>query len=438
MLTSIDGKMNARGWLSMAEVLVTLLWLPRATRAQENQFGAQDRADAAKRMIVLAVQQAISSLPPTSAQSYTYEFDPRVDAVLRSEQLGPTAFRSPKPIGKGRFSLRLAASCFELGDSFGPTDYRADGPQAEDQLRKNGRDPMQGLLTRFGVKASASVGLINLSGTYGIASNLDFTVTMPIAIVDAHASEVFIENPDMPGKAVGVPLNTPALLSKPCPASRSPGSCLLDEYLADKTYHVASREFSKIRLDFPDGTHAGVGRISVGSRLAFYRGDRIQLAFMPELFFPSPNEAELAGSASFAILPRAVAAIKASEWARIHIDAGYDYDFHYTELQRFVWNTGASIPLRNADFDLGVGGAEYAEGITWTPDHATFKDDMQRINTISALGSNRLGTTFVDFIGGLKVRVAGETVISGAVTVPLNGEGFRPDALGTVAVEQYF
>ena len=44
----------------------------------------------------------------------------------------------------------------------------------------------------------------------------------------------------------------------------------------------------------------------------------------------------------------------------------------------------------------------------------------------------------MDFIGGLKVRVAGETVISGAVTVPLNGEGFRPDALGTVAVEQYF
>jgi hypothetical protein len=43
----------------------------------------------------------------------------------------------------------------------------------------------------------------------------------------------------------------------------------------------------------------------------------------------------------------------------------------------------------------------------------------------------------VDFLGGIKARITDQVVLSGAVTVPLNDQGFQPDALGTIALELY-
>src|SRR5215831_9102494 len=94
-------------------------------RAQ-SQFGGQARADAAASAIVLAVQQGISSLPPTSGQSFTYEFDPKLDAYTASPALGPTVLRSPQTVGAGKLSFRGAATYFAIDQTLGPILYRED------------------------------------------------------------------------------------------------------------------------------------------------------------------------------------------------------------------------------------------------------------------------------------------------------------------------
>src|SRR5512147_841571 len=105
-------------WLGVVGVVSGVFGISAAAAAQNaNQFGGQDRADAASRMIVLGVQQGISSLPPTSGQSFTYEFDPVLTTYVSSERLGPTALRSPQTIGLNRLSLRVAASYFEVSDT---------------------------------------------------------------------------------------------------------------------------------------------------------------------------------------------------------------------------------------------------------------------------------------------------------------------------------
>src|SRR5262245_52310620 len=106
-----------------ALALLTAGSRPAGAQGNPNQFGGQDRADAASRMIVLGVQQGISSLPPTSGQSFTYEFNPDLDTYVTSERLGPTSFRSPQIIGAGKFSIRAAASYFELSNTKGPIEY---------------------------------------------------------------------------------------------------------------------------------------------------------------------------------------------------------------------------------------------------------------------------------------------------------------------------
>lgn len=53
-------------------------------------------------------------------------------------------------------------------------------------------------------------------------------------------------------------------------------------------------------------------------------------------------------------------------------------------------------------------------------------------------GSTQLGTNYVDFIGGIKVKLIAGVVLSGAVNVPITSDGFQPAAEGTVALEYYF
>jgi hypothetical protein len=51
-------------------------------------------------------------------------------------------------------------------------------------------------------------------------------------------------------------------------------------------------------------------------------------------------------------------------------------------------------------------------------------------------GTERGG--IVAFLGGVKFKLADHWVVSGAVNVPINNQGFRPTAVGTGALEYYF
>jgi hypothetical protein len=437
-MTARNAAMSASLRTIVLVCVVGALWLPSLARAQSNQFGGQDRADAAARMIVLGVQQGISSLPPTSGQSFTYEFDPQLATNVTSERLGSTSFRTPQTIGTNKFSLRFAASYFELADSFAPIPYAV-----------NDQTGTPFGVAALGLRANAHVGLLNFGGNYGFSNRFEMMMNVPVVIVDAHATQSFststsggpprqanlsgtgVTNGDV-GKAVA-DLNT--LL-------RTPGSGLT----------LRSETFRDLGFSFNDGTHSksaassvGIGRISLGVKGVLYADERLQIAVSPEFFLPSPNEDEFAGSGSAAILPRLIGAFKAADFLRLHLDAGYDFDFDTDELRRFVWNTGVSVPLPRVTFDIGVGGSKFNQGIKWTPSSAPFVDAGGNKRTISALGNNgigrpdnRLGSNFIDALGGIKVRVAESTVISGAVNVPLNNEGFRAAAVGTLAVEQYF
>src|SRR5262245_44479329 len=74
-------------------LLALLIWWPRVVLSQmilqPDVFASSVRAAAATQAVLVAVQQGISSLPPTSGLSFIYEFDPSVEVPVRSEQPGP-------------------------------------------------------------------------------------------------------------------------------------------------------------------------------------------------------------------------------------------------------------------------------------------------------------------------------------------------------------
>jgi hypothetical protein len=408
---------RAMGRRLAVAALASAVWCTASAMAQVNQFGGQDRADAAARMVVLAVQQGINALPPTSAQSVVYMYDRQLDAFVRRAPLGATAFRVPETIGAGNASFRIAASYFTLDKQPDPIDY----------LVKFDTQGAPAGFGKLGAETSAKVGLVSMTTTYGITPQWELTLSVPVVVVDAHASQIFSTR----ATDLGSPPNRAVF-------SGAPTLSELNQALAAHELVLRTERFTDLGFEFDEGTHAGVGRISVGTKGLVYAGDRAQLAATAEFFCPSPNEGEFAGSASAAILPRAVAAFSISERLTLHLDSGYEHDFEHDELRRFVWNAGASFPGSLIAIDVGVGGSKFNQGIQWTPAIARgIATGGFPASTLTAVENTRLGSTFVDFLGGVKFRVSENSVIEGAVSVPVTADGVRPEAVGTVALEFY-
>jgi hypothetical protein len=152
--------------------------------AQDDPFGLQSRADAASQMIVLGVQQGISSLPPTSGQAFAYDYNAELGSFVESEQLGPTVLRSTTTIGANKFSLRGAVSYFDLSETFDPINYAVTGPTVPGVA-----------YTKFGMVANARVVLLNFAATYGFTDRIEATVNFPVTVVDAQASQIYTTFP---------------------------------------------------------------------------------------------------------------------------------------------------------------------------------------------------------------------------------------------------
>ncbi len=441
--------------LACAGVIAGVLMVAEA-QAQSNpgQFGSQARADSASQMIVLGVQQGISSLPPTSGQSLSYEFDPELSTFVASENLGPTAFRSPQTIGDGKWSVRAAATYFKLKDSFGPIKYLLE---FDEQLGPNPAPGVKGPagVAELGLDVKATVSMVNIGTSYGITDRLEFMFNIPVTVVEANASQVSSTRVS----AAGLPPSQAVLTgpAQPGPLSDDPteraaqidalseefdnrigrnGPCTLGD---NACLTLRNDDLPDLGVDFNEGARPGVGRISLGLKYLIWNNERGAVAVSGEFFNPSPSEGEFAGSESPAILPRLIGSLSLHEYLRLYSDVGYDYDFDSSELRRFTWDFGIAVPIKRVAIDFGVGGSEFDTPISWTP--KTIQNPRSGSfppTTLTALGDNELGDSFIDFLGGIKVRIAERAVISGSVNVPLNNQGFRPDAAGTLAVEGYF
>lgn len=335
----VDGSRRIALVIAMAGLQIASALPARA--ASPNQFGGQDRANAASEMIVLGVQQGISALPPTSGQAFTYEYNPAVDTYETSEQLGPTALRAAQTIGQNKLSVRAAVSYFSLGKTLDPIIYKVAEPLS---------------YAEFGMSASANVTVLNFSATYGITDRIEAMLDVPVTVVEAQASQLqTVYQSDLgttPRRATplgaiqGFPTDTPKDVRNALTmAMHDPSDPL----------RVPKYSFSSLGFQFNDGTHVGLSRISVGAKALLYRNDLFLVSFAPEFFCNSPSQNEFAGSNSPSVLPRVIGQVNAAKYLRVHADVGYDYDFNVSELRRFVWDSGISVPLTGWTFDLGFG-----------------------------------------------------------------------------------
>ncbi len=405
--------MVSRVWIAIAVLALGGPSVREAGAQSRNQFGRAGRAEGAAQLVTLSVQQAISQLPPSAGQAFSFRFDPARDTFVRSDRHGPTVLLSPRTIGDGRFSARVGVSYFRLSAEFAPVFY---------EVSPKGEADLPPVYTKFGLEMQANVTVVDLSATYGVTRWLDAFVDVPIVVVDASASQTF-------GKGVVAD------------ESREFVDFLIERGGLD-------RQSLAERGTFPAGTNAGLGRVGLGARTSFYSNTFLELGAVTRLSFPSPSSDVLAGSDSFAIYPRVVGELFSEAPAQVYVDAGYDYDFSFAELRRFAWSVGASMPLPAGSIDLGFTGSIYDTPITWTPATAQgdpfvpdgdpsgpFADGIDMV--LDEPGSNTVDNDVVNLVFGGRLELTEQFVVSAGVTVALTQNGVRPDAVGTLALEYY-
>jgi hypothetical protein len=399
---------------------------------------AQGQADAVSQMIVLGVEQNLGLLPPNGGQAYTYRYDPAVGTFTRDDFLGPFWFNTPATLGKDRIDLRVAFSYFDLDGEFGPVDYTFS------ELQSGRANPVS--LERVSLETEARVFTTNLSLSYGIFETVDLYVNLPIVVVDASSDQSFITDPDQEGYERNY------YGADPVPGLDD--GAAIDQALASQERIAWTNSLTNLGASFNEGTQAGIGRVTFGSKADFRPllpaswAGWFELGGGLSLAIPSPDEDQFSGSDSFALFPRLYAASGGQEArARAFLDVGYQQDFSFDELSRFAWTVGTSIFASSyAVFDLGVSGSVYASEIDWTPQAGNVDVPGQDSEgrpivtnlSYSADADTGIGKNLVDLLIGARVAVVEDLTLSGGVSVPINDEGFRPAAAGTLAVEYTF
>jgi hypothetical protein len=416
--------MNARLY---AGLLLTLLLAGRAAaQTAVDNVGNAARAEAAREAIVVGVQQGISSLPPTSGQAFLYEWDADLEVNVATDLLAPISFRSPETVGAGRFALRAAASYFELGergDELDPVTYRFEGGASG--------------FSKLGSEVSAHVFAFNLALTFGVRDAFDVFANLPVTAVDADGASVITVAEEDRGQGVLRAVATEDELER----RFSTGELGFEELdfatLARERRRRPDLPGLRLRqFSFEDDINPGIGRVSLGGKASARLGARTKIAFVNEIFLPSPHEDEYAGSSSLSVLPRGVAAVSLTDALHLHADAGYEHDFRRRELRRIVWNAGASLALARLTLDAGVGGSEFERAIRWTPGEIRSATESGEEIVGMALGrGNRLDTSYADVLFGAKGAIGDSLSIGVAASVPIHGDGLRPDASVTLSIE---
>src|SRR5262249_10730573 len=146
-------------------------------------------------------------------------------------------------------------------------------------------------VAKLGLLANARVGLINLSANYGISYRFEVTMNLPLVVVDAHAAQRFTTNCGALGKSPReAPLSGFPFVNNSVQASIAGLNARLQPCGTppNPLFLALRRETLRdLGFQFNEGTHTGVGRISIGGKAMLYNGDRLQVAGAPEFFFPS-------------------------------------------------------------------------------------------------------------------------------------------------------
>jgi len=349
---------------------------------------------AVERLAIRGTDFPITSTVP----GFSYVYDPHLQVLERSTQLGPVFTERAGTVGAGRV---------EFGGSFLFADL--------DQVDGRGFDKAEGLFTaRDGTTLARETIYVdsfrletywlNTYLTYGITERWDVNLLLPFVYsnmrVRAKRTFKFFDANDLS------PLG-PATSAQPRSA---------------------------------DGDAFGIGDVLVRTKYRFLDGP-VDLAGAFTVRTPTGNEEDFAGLGDVTLTPAAVLSVPLGPHS-VHASLGFEVNADDLERTRARYTIGASFQIvKQVAFLLDfLGSSSLVDDEFTVPGLGTPVRGLQSVrftddgNTVLAVPR----TDLLDGAAGLKVALGPNVVAFGGVIVPLNDDGIRADIVPTGGIEVGF
>jgi hypothetical protein len=344
-----------------------------------------------------------STYPVASASSsVVYVYDPALDVVdRRAGTLGPILGERAATLGPGRFDVAVTYSYVSLdtidGDSL---DSLVNAPLVDGQLLffpvPGGVRLRDGRVTtilpvRTTVDLDVTAHITTPSVTYGVTSDLDLNVSLPVLSTSLGVS-TRTEVPDPRHPAYALPPG-------------DPNAGIVSQHAADSA--------------------AGAGDLLLRAKYVLNRGAPVDMAVGLGLSFPTGSQSDFHGTGSTQVLPLLIASRRFGERVELLANLGADLDTDDVDRSSIRWVLGGTVSLVEP----------VTAAVTFLGRHELeAQTDPIRVPFFFQVERNDL----YDAAVGLRWRFASRGVLSANVQLPLNREGVRADAIPTVELEYAF
>lgn len=358
-----------------------------------------------------ALRGQLSNFPiPSPASGFTFQLDPSVGVFIRStESFGPIYANRAETIGRGKLSLGFTYSHFTFDSLDGKDLHNGEvsltffHEQTGDIF---GRPPFffeRDTLTAQ-IFANIESDVFVLTATYGLLSNLDLTLAVPIVRTSIDVKSVVQINRLGTGPAGFPNIHT------------------VEGGGDTKTFRASDES-------------AGIGDIVLGAKYNFLRTKHVDLAAALDLRLPSGDKDELRGVGSPRVRPSFIASTKVWRIAP-HVNVGLDlgdtsdledevfynvgFDMAVFKPVTFAFDLLGRYVIDNSRPGAGSGPAVRRDFDPTQPSRRTSDDNI--LNAAIGFKANPWKNVLLLF----------------NVLIPLNDTGLRDDITPLVGVEVTF
>jgi hypothetical protein len=389
-----------------------------------------------------AIATQLTLLPLASpASGFTYRFDPATGTFEQlRETFGPVLTERAETIGRHKFYFGATFQRFRFDKLDGVPLH--DLPAVFRHQERTG-NPSGTLSPAYETQFVSTMNSLDLKvnqftifGTFGLTSHIDVSVAVPLSQigfnVTSNATIVRTVNTD-PGAGVF------AHYFDPNDRAGSLTHTFSNNQFSPDIY-TNSAKIGNLYWDPSRHSAAGVGDVVVRAKGNVYRNERMSLALLTDVRFPTGDERNFLGSGAWGVKPSAAISIHTGRLTP-HVNLGYQWNGASLLAGDILIGRKAKLPgfgFLSAGTDFGIArrltlAADYigqelinAPGIkstTYTSTRAIVSTgDIASFDTIENVKKtyNQSNAAF-----GFKYNVFGRLLLSGNLLVALNDGGLR-------------
>ncbi len=309
------------------------LALPNPTHAAHFNSSFQSNFSALNE----AIATQLTLLPLASpASGFTYKIDPTTGVITRSaESFGPVLTERAETIGRHKFYVGVTFQRFRFDKLDGIPLHNLPVVFTHEPNSFRGQsEPFETQFISTTNSLDLKVNQFTVFGTYGLTDHIDVSVAVPFLDIGFNAASYATINRTVDTEPLGFVKGAfvPCCSMGPPYAHyfdpKNPATSLTRTFSNGQSspdIFANPAKTGDLYWDPSNNSAAGIGDVTVRFKASVYRSERVSLALLSDLRFPSGDERNFLGSGAYGVKPFAALSVRTG-WLTPHVNLGYQWN----------------------------------------------------------------------------------------------------------------